>query len=131
MIRRVTIIKTRHQVHRNINDDLKWIGTSLGLFSLRDKNSSCFRIFINLLRRARERRLTSSDELAELTGLTRGTVVHHLNILRDAGIVVREQKGYILRTDRMQILVQMIRHDVNTAFDEIEIIAADIDKHLG
>ena len=131
MIRRVTIIKTRHQVHRNINDDLKWIGTSLGLFSLRDKNSSCFRIFINLLRRARERRLTSSDELAELTGLTRGTVVHHLNILMDAGIVVREQKGYILRTDRMEVLVQVIRHDVNTAFDEIEAIAADIDKHLG
>lgn len=131
MIRRVTIIKTRHQVNRNINDDLKWIGTSLGLFSLRDKNSSCFRIFIALLRRARERRLTSSDELAELTGLTRGTVVHHLNILMDAGFVIREQKGYILRTDRMEVLVKMIRHDINQAFDEIEVIAADIDKHLG
>ena len=57
--------------------------------------------------------------------------MHHLNILRDAGIVVREQKGYILRTDRMEVLVQMIRHDVNSAFDEIETIAADIDKHLG
>jgi len=131
VIRRVTIIKTRHQVNRNINDDLKWIGTSLGLFSLRDKNSSCFRIFIALLRRARERRLTSSDELAELTGLTRGTVVHHLNILMDAGFVIREQKGYILRTDRMEVLVKMIRHDINQAFDEIEVIAADIDKHLG
>ncbi len=75
--------------------------------------------------------LTSSDELAELTGLTRGTVVHHLNILMDAGIVIRENKGYILRTDRMETLVKMIRHDINSAFDEIQLVAAEIDENLG
>ena len=75
--------------------------------------------------------LTSSDELAELTGLTRGTVVHHLNILMDTGIVIRENKGYILRTDRMETLVKMIRHDINSAFDEIQLVAAEIDENLG
>jgi biotin operon repressor len=43
----------------------------------------------------------SSDELAYRTGLSRGTVIHHINKLIDSGIVVPAHRGYILRVDNL------------------------------
>ena len=47
---RITIINVRKPALRTINDELQWLGSSLGLFNLRDKDKSCFRIFIELLK---------------------------------------------------------------------------------
>ncbi len=52
---RITIINIRKPAERSINQELQWLGTSLGLFNLRDKNKSCFRIFIDLLKAAKNK----------------------------------------------------------------------------
>jgi hypothetical protein len=43
---KITIVNVRRPSERNINHELQWLGTSLGLFNLRDKDKSCFRLFL-------------------------------------------------------------------------------------
>ena len=79
-MQKYTIIKVRKTNYSDVNSDLQWIGNSFGLFGNRDKDSSCFRIFIKLYRNARQSKYLSSDDIAEGLNLSRATVVHHLNL---------------------------------------------------
>ena len=48
---KITIINfDEEEVPSQIDQELQWIGSSLGLFNLRDKDKSCYRIFITLLK---------------------------------------------------------------------------------
>jgi predicted transcriptional regulator len=129
-MQKIIIIKKRRTPKASINDALRWIGTSLGLFSLRDRNSSCFRIFIVLLKKAKLGKVISSDEIAYGLGLTRGTVVHHLNMLIGTGLVLREKEGYILRESSLEKLMREIHRDINRQFEDIVHVARDIDQKL-
>jgi predicted transcriptional regulator len=128
--KKITIIRTEIPEELQLNEQLQLFGGSLGLFNLRDKDKSCFRIFIVLLKNLKTAGLTS-DELASKTGLTRGTVVHHLNKLMDSGIVINHRSKYILNVDDIKGLVERIRKNVNQTFDDLKEIANDLDKRLG
>ena len=128
--KKITIIRTRIPKDSAINEQIQLFGGSLGLFNLRDKDKSCYRIFITLLKNLKKEGL-SSDELAAKTGLTRGTVVHHLNKLMDAGLVLNYRKTYILNVDDISSLVERIKKDVNKTLNELEQVAKDLDKRLG
>lgn len=128
---RITIIHQRRPVVQNLNEELQWLGSSLGLFSLRDKDRSCFRIFVELLKAAKMDRPVSSDELAEQLGLTRGTVVHHLNKLMESGLVVSHHNRYLLRVDSLERLIEDLARDFERASKELKAVARDIDSYLG
>ena len=128
---RITIIKFRKPLKKNINEELQWFGSSLGLFNLRDKDSSCFRVFIELVKSSRKKKPLSSDELAYKTGLSRGTVIHHLNKLMGSGIVVSEKNKYILRVENLKVLVDEIEKDIKRACSDLKDIAKNIDEELG
>ncbi len=130
MPNKIMIIKVRKINKGNVNDELQWLGNSLGLFNMRDKNSSCFRIFITLIKKAKRSEPISSDEIAEKLHLSRGTIVHHLNRLMDSGIVVREREGYFLRENDLESVVRSLRRDIDTIFTELKEIAKDIDSGL-
>lgn len=124
------IITSKKPDSSNINEELQWLGGSLGLFNLRDKDKSCFRIFIVLLKETKSRRGLSSDQIAEQTGLTRGTVVHHLNKLMNTRIVKSEESRYFLAVKSVESLINSIQKDVNQSFDELRKIARDLDHKL-
>ena len=128
MIKRVTVIKMRRFQQGNVNADLQWFGNSLGLFGLRDRDSSCFRIFITLVKRSNVP--LSSDQIAEHLNLSRGTVVHHLIKLMDSGIVVREKEGYILREQSLLKLIDDLKRDTESMFFELREVAKDIDEKI-
>ena len=130
MQRKTIIIKVRKNYEDNVNDELRWFGSSLGLFSLRDKNSSCFRVFITLLKKAKRNETLSSDDIANRLQLTRGTVVHHLNTLMNAGLIVRQDKGYILREHNLQRVVDDIRQDVERTLSDLQSVAKELDEQL-
>ena len=65
-----------------------------------------------------------------MTQFTRGTVVHHLHKLIEAGIVVVEGKKYILRQEHLATLVEEIRKDLARACDDIIKTAREIDETL-
>lgn len=128
---KVTIWKLRKENTENINQELQWLGNSLGLFNLRDRDSSCFRIFITLIRKAKRNEPVSSDDIAEQLKLSRGTVVHHLIKLMDAGLVVKDSRKYILRERDLQQVVQDIYRDLEAVFLELSEVAKEIDEKLG
>ncbi len=128
---RITIIKSRKPVEHNINQKLQWLGSSLGLFNLRDKDKSCFRIFIELLKAAKRRHPLSSDELAFRLNLSRGTVIHHITKLMESGIVVAYKNKYMLRVDNLKELINEVEADLKRTCDGLKAVAEDIDKKLG
>lgn len=127
---KITIISSRRP-RRDINTELQWFGNSLGLFNLRDKDKSCFRIFIELLKSAKAKQALSSDEIAEKLDLSRGTVMHHINKLIEAGLVVVEGSKYMLRVDNLEVLIDEIEKDINRMMAELKSVAKDIDQWLG
>jgi predicted transcriptional regulator len=128
---KLTIWKIRRSDSDNVNRELQWLGNSLGLFNLRDRDSSCFRVFITLVRKAKRNEPVSSDEIADHLSLTRGTVVHHLTKLMDSGIVIRDGRRYILRERNLQQVVRDIQRDMELVFSDLNDVAKEIDDKLG
>ena len=127
---KITIIKIRRPARNEINEELQWIGASLGLFNLRDKDRSCFRIFVELLKSSKIGKGLSSDEIAFKSGLSRGTVIHHINKLIESGLVIVEERKYVLREAKLEPLIDEIEKDVIRSLDGLRTIAKDIDKKL-
>jgi predicted transcriptional regulator len=129
-ITKITIIKTGKPEMQNINDLLQWFGGSLGLFNIRDKDRSCFRVFIVLLKAGKQSKGLSSEEIAEVTVLSRGTIVYHLNKLIEAGLVREQSKKYYLEAENLEKLISKLRMDMDQAFDNLSDIGQEIDKKL-
>ncbi|MCK5282821.1 MAG: ArsR family transcriptional regulator [Nanoarchaeota archaeon] len=127
---RITIISTRKPAERTINQQLQWLGTSLGLFNLRDKNKSCFRIFIELLKSAKSRKFLTSDQIAENLHLSRGTVIHHICRLMDSGLVIHDHNAYSLRVDNLSELIEELEKDIKRTLDDLKSVAGNIDSRL-
>ena len=130
-IHRITIMNIRKPVVKNVNQELQWLGSSLGLFNLRDKDKSCFRVFIELIKNAKKGIPLSSDELAYRLDLSRGTVVHHIHKLLESGIVVQAPRGYILRVDSLRALIDEVEKDLRRTCDDLRSMAEEIDENLG
>jgi len=128
---KITIVQVRKPiVKQTVNENLLWFGNSLGLFNLRDKDKSCYRIFVVLLKSSKSTNPTSSDELAFRLNLSRGTVVHHLNKLMDSGIVINVSGGYILRVGNLRLLIEELEKDVVRTLDNLKTVAESIDESL-
>ncbi|USN45345.1 MAG: helix-turn-helix transcriptional regulator [Candidatus Woesearchaeota archaeon] len=131
-ITRITLIRTERPRERNINELLQWFGGSIGLFNQRDKDKSCFRIFITLLRhRKKSRDGLTSDEIAYATGLTRGTIIHHLNKLLESRLVETQNSRYFLKVRTLKLLVKSLQQETEQALKDLSSIADIIDEQLG
>jgi predicted transcriptional regulator len=128
---KITIINMRRPAQRNVNQDLQFLGTSLGLFNLRDKDKSNFRIFLELLKAAKTKKTLTSDDIALNLKLSRGTVIHHINKLMEAGLVIHEKGKYMLRVDNLTMLISELEKDVERTLGDLREVAADIDKWIG
>ena len=129
-VRRITIVNVRRPKEVSVNDELQWFGHTLGLFGERDRDKSCFRIFIELIKAIKATGGLSSDELADKLGLTRATVIHHLNTLMERGIVNHEGNRYVMRGDRLSLLVDDLQRDMQHAMEEMKQAAEELDKML-
>ena len=128
---KLTIIKVRKSSEQNLNSDLQWFSNSLGLFGERDKEKSCFRVFVELVKAARKRKPMSSDEIALKSNLSRATVIHHLNKLIESGLITIENNCYILRENNLEDLVEEIKKDTLRIFQDLQLMAEEIDEELG
>jgi len=126
-----TILKIQRPMQSNINEDLQWLGSSLGLFSLRDKDKSCFRIFIELIKSSKHKEPLSSDELAEKLKLSRGTIIFHINKLTSTGLVVTKNSKYMLKVDDLEDLIDEMESDIKRTIHNLKDVAKKIDKQLG
>lgn len=130
VFRKITIMKIRQSREPDVNEMLQAIGASLGLFSVRDKDKSCFRIFITLMHGMREGLDFSSDDIAAMTGLSRGTVIHHLNKLMESGIVEYDHGRYILTFSSVEELVERVERNVYRTLEGLRVTAKTVDGRL-
>ncbi len=112
---KITVVRVRKPKEQDINDELQWVSRSLGLFSERDKEKSCYRIFLALLK---EHKPMSSEDIADFTNLSRATVLHHINKLIESGMVVSERERYLLRDD-VDKLIDDIEADIISTLNEV------------
>jgi predicted transcriptional regulator len=129
-MRRTFTLTWKERGKGDINTDLQWLCHSLGLFPVRDYNSSMYRLFIELIKDRKSDVVSNSDALAARVGLSRGTVVHHLNKMIASGIVVREHDGYALRERDVTSLVGLMRSRIDELFNDIDDVARRIDEQL-
>lgn len=129
--RKVTLVMVNKPVEKDINKELQWLGHSLGLFNMRDKDKSCYRIFLELLMSAKKREALTSDEIAAKLNLTRGTVIHHINKLMDAGLVIHQRNRYALRVEKLEMLIQELERDLKRTLNNLREVAIDIDRWMG
>lgn len=115
----------------DINKDLQWFCTSLGLVGNRDKNLSTFRIFIVLLKASKANKELSSDNIAHDTDLSRATVIHHLGKLASSGIILEDHERYRLAVDNLEQLVQHLKAEIEHNIKDLEEISRRIDGQLG
>ena len=127
---RITINRIRKPKDSAINDELQWFFDSLGLLGNRDRNKSCFRMVIILLKSLKHGQGMTSDEISERVNLSRGTVVHHLNKLMDSGVVINYKNKYMLRVDNLSSLINEIEHDLYSTMTALRKVAEDIDNRL-
>ena len=127
---KITIRRLKKPDNDNINESLQWFCKSLGLFGTRDKDKSRFRMFVILLRSIPRKNGLTSDEISDRVGLSRGTVVHHLNQLMDAGIVVYRERKYLIKVDNLSSLIEDIEYDMLKTMSKLKEVAEDIDKRL-
>ncbi|MDW8048169.1 MAG: ArsR family transcriptional regulator [Nitrososphaerota archaeon] len=127
---RYIILDIRVPTHADYEADIEWICRCFGFLEARDKEKTASKIFRIMLEAMREGRGLTSDEVAEAVGMTRGTVVHHLNRMIGSGLIVRRAGQYELRGLSLQRTVQEIRKDVNRVLDNAEQVAKSIDEAL-
>lgn len=130
-IRRQKIIIIRNRLpKKQVNEELQWFGDSLGLFNLRDKDKSCFRVFLELVKSAKHGTPITSDEIAEKLYLSRGTVIHHINKMIESGIIIHQANKYMLRVDNLSQLIEELKKDAERTLNDLKQVAEDIDKWL-
>ncbi len=128
--RRVTILRIRHPRQQGLNEELQWLCSSLGLLGERDKERTCFRLFLEMLKIARKTEGVTSDSLAESLALSRPAVLHHLAALQERGIVIHEGKRYFLCNDSLQGIMHKLQKDAEETLKDLATVAAELDRIL-
>jgi len=128
--KRITIIRRVRPKEPSLNEDLQWLSQSLGLFGERDREKSCFRVFLELLKAEKEGKILSSDTLAKRAHLSRGTVVHHLTRLFESGLVTSTNKRYRLKVQNLEGLIYGVEQEVHQILEELRSVAKEIDEDL-
>ena len=123
----ITIISSRRPKQQNLNQEIQWFSECLGMFNKRDKEKSCFRIFINLLK---EKRALSSEELSKRANLSRATIIHHISKLTNSGLIIKKEKKYLLKFNSLENLINEIEKNIFSTFENLKEVSKKIDKEL-
>ena len=79
---------------------------------------------------AKNKRPLSSEQISKRTGLSRATVIHHLNYLIESGVVADFDGKYMLRVNNLEELVVQIQKDIFDVFKDLKEMAEDLDREL-
>ncbi|OYT31719.1 ArsR family transcriptional regulator [Candidatus Woesearchaeota archaeon] len=115
----------------NLDDDIAWLGDSFGFVSGRDIERITIRILQSVLKEVASCGSVSSDTLSESLNLAVQRVNYHLRTFIDSGFLYRNKRLIFLRQGSVKSAVEELRKDANRIFDNLSVIAEEIDKRLG
>ncbi|MEW5896889.1 MAG: ArsR family transcriptional regulator [Nanoarchaeota archaeon] len=135
MAQEIVIRQVNKPVARDVYEDIEWLCDSFGFCQGRDIENIATQVIKEVITYKKSCRedgdLLSSEILANELGISIGRVNHHLRNLIDFGLLEREKRVILLRGGTLTAAVREIRKDTERILDEIEFIAAEIDKNLG
>ena len=118
-------------VQKNVTEDIEWVCDSLGFARGRDLTHLSTRLVAALLERLSNERGIPTELLAEELDVSSARVNHHIRNLMESGILFREHRLVMLRGGSLKSAIEELRKDANRIFDELTIIAQDIDATMG
>lgn len=118
-------------IRKDLKEEAYWFCDTLGLSSGRDLEDLSIQIVLRLLEESSKKHGIATEQLATLLGISHGRVNHHLRNLTRSGVVYRERKLIHLRGRSMRESVIELRKDADRIFDELEQVAAEIDRMMG
>ncbi len=127
-MKEITIRSIRQPTEKNMDKDIEWFCSSLGLLGKRDKEKTGLKIFKKIL--MAKNRGISAEDLSDKVNLSRTTVIHHTKAMIDSGMIIREGSLYELRMRSLQKIVDEIEMDVERTLKSIREIAEDIDREF-
>ena len=111
--------------------EFEWICRSLGFFEAIDRDKTAAHIFRQIVAATEKGRPVTSTDLAEKVGMSRGSVVNHLNNLQRSGLVVRHGRHYLSRSRSMVRTIEEIEEDIDRIFVKMKKTAKEIDEEFG
>ncbi len=129
-MQQITIRSLKQPAKETLESDLEWFCESLGMLGERDKQKTGLKVFRAVLREVGRDDEISVEDIANRVEMSRTAVMHHLNMMSEAGMLRRDGRMFELRTNNLQKLVDEIESDISRTFDLIREIAEDIDKSM-
>jgi len=128
---KVVIRKVERPFKDDFENQLAWICSSLGFFEPIDKDKNAAAVFKEIVLSTEKGEALTSTAIAERIGMSRGSVINHLNNLLRSGLIEKTGKFYCARSKSMQRTIEDIEEDVNRIFLQLKKSAEDIDRQFG
>ena len=127
MVFRISI--RSYQPPRQVDLDLEidWVCSCLGLVSGRDVSRTAEEIFRRILEANRHEKSVTSEKLAEDLELSRGAVNHHLRSFIESGLIVRRKRRIFLRSSTLSGTLEEMRRDADRIFEDLIRTAKNLD----
>ncbi|WP_407355930.1 ArsR family transcriptional regulator [Methanolobus sp. WCC5] len=132
MPQQIILINLEKPREKKLEEDVRWFCNSFGLSSGRDTENIATQIVLDLLDQlsTKEEKI-SSDGIAENLDVNLSRVNHHIRNLINSGLIYRQKRALYLRGGSLKAAVREMKKDSERIFQELEIIAEEIDERMG
>jgi len=113
------------------DDEFNWLLQCLGFFEPIDKSKTASSVFRELVRSTEQQKALTSTELAERVGMSRGSVINHLNNLLRSGLVLKHGSRYSARSKSIFRTIKELQDEIDLVFKRMEKTAKELDKEMG
>ncbi len=111
--------------------ELEWICQTLGFMEPIDKEKTASFVFREIIKATESGEALTSTAITERVGMSRGSVVNHLNNLMRSGLIVREGRHYSARSRSIYRTIEEIEEDIERIFAKMKKTAIELDEELG
>jgi predicted transcriptional regulator len=128
---KVVIKRVSRPMSDDFNREFEWLCSSLGFLEPIDKDKVAANVFKEVLVATERGEALTSTAISHRVGMSRGSVINHLNNLLRAGLIERHGRYYTARGRTVQATVQELEEDIEQIFSRMKKVAKSIDEELG
>ncbi len=130
MPRQITLMELPKPKQPSLYGDIEWLGNSFGFYTGRDTERIASKVLHYLLDDISKEGHCSTEKTSNGLNIEVQRVNYHLRTFIESGFFCREKRMIVLRHGSVKAAVEEIRKDANRIFDELSIVAEEIDRGL-
>lgn len=127
---KLTVRKVDSPTKDDFENNIAWICSSLGYFEPIDKEKNAARIWKEILLSSAQGQVLTSTSIAERIGMSRGSVINHLNNLKRGGLIQKGGRYYFVRSSSIKKILEELEDEVIHIFSRLKNAGEKIDKEL-